>query len=224
MKNSNTANLIRAWGEAAKIDTSSASIQILTQSSRLRKFDAGHYLIEQGESSDSVFLILKGSLKVSWFTRNGHEIWLADLEAGELVGESAALCNSPRTSSVIARSTVVLAEVAFADFRTALASSSEFALSFAELLAKRVQATSQQVIGLVGLPLASRLHAELQRRGAADNSDNERIILESPPSVSLLAEQIHASREATSRAMSALLKRGLVSKTKDFMHVIVPQD
>lgn len=219
----NYEELKEVWATAMNVSVASPSIKILARQSRERRFDAGHSLIHQGDTTSSVFLVLEGDLKVVWYTKNGHEIWLSDLRTGNLAGETAALFEAPRSSSVVPRTNVRLAEISREGFHAAFSASSVFAHRVAEILAKRVQATSQQVVGLVGLPLASRLHVELQRLGRPDEDDEECIVLLSPPTVSMLAEQIHASREATSRAMSTLLKRGLISRQKNAMQIIVPQ-
>lgn len=212
-----------SWARFAQLPEDDDCVRMLAQRSHRRRLDQDTSLIEQSDDSQSVYLILSGELKVVWYTQNGHEIWLSDLSAGNITGEYAALCGAPRSSSVVARTPVELAELSAANFRAAMTVSNPFCLRVAELLASRVQATSQQVIGLVGLPLASRLHAELRQRGEPHQTDDECVILAEPPSVSRLAEQIHASREATSRALSALQKRGLVTRQNDAMMVIVPR-
>lgn len=179
-------------------------------------------MIEQGGEARSIYLVLSGALKVVWFTKNGHEIWLSELSEGSIVGEISALNDERRSSSVVAKTDTVLVEISIENFRAAMNTSIQLTQAVARALASRVRATSQQVVGLVGLPLAARVHAELQRIGKADKDDSERLIVRTPPSVSQLAEQVHASREATSRALSTLQKRGLILREKNAMQVIVP--
>src|SRR3954452_14553014 len=66
----------------------------------------GQTLVAQGGPSDSLFLVLHGALAVC---RNGELEPLAELRAGELVGEIGFFANVPRTANVIAiRDTSVL--------------------------------------------------------------------------------------------------------------------
>ncbi|WP_453974212.1 cyclic nucleotide-binding domain-containing protein [Bradyrhizobium elkanii] len=66
----------------------------------------GELLVEQGGASDALFLVLHGALAVY---RTSHPEPIAELRAGELVGEIGFFANIPRTANVIAiRDTSVL--------------------------------------------------------------------------------------------------------------------
>lgn len=222
MSDNQTAVSRRAW--QTFIGTNSKEIigSGLIEASRIRRLKSGHILIQQDDTARSVYLVLSGSFKAVWFTRNGHEIWLSDILSGEIVGEFAAFSDGIRSSTVVTCDPSSCIEVPIDDFRSALASSNALTMKIASILSNRVQATSQQVVALVGLPLAARLHAELQRIGTRESADVESVIVNQPPTVSELAEKIHASREATSRALSALQKRGLVFRKKGHLQIIVP--
>ncbi len=67
----------------------------------------GQKLVAQGGPSDSFFLVLHGALAVR---KTGYSEPIAELRAGELVGEIGFFANGPRTADVIAiRDTSVLA-------------------------------------------------------------------------------------------------------------------
>ena len=222
MGGSETSAIRTAWAVFAGTNEDAVEQSGLVSGSRIRKIEPGTLLIEQGDEGGSVFLVLSGSLKAVWYTQNGHEIWLSDISRGEIVGEFSALSEGPRSSSVVSNEYTELVEIPIARFRAALDASNSLTRKIATNLAIRIQATSKQVIALVGLPLAARLHAELQRIGNREHSDSESVIVNEPPTVSQLAEKIHASREATSRAFSILQKRGLVYRENDRLQVIVP--
>src|SRR5262245_27234821 len=66
----------------------------------------GQMLVAQGGPSDSLFLVLHGALAVR---KTGYLEPIAELRAGELVGEIGFFANVPRTADVIAiRDTSVL--------------------------------------------------------------------------------------------------------------------
>ena len=67
----------------------------------------GQLLVAQGEPSDALFIVLHGALAVR---KSGDPAPIAELRAGELVGEIGFFANVPRTADVIAiRDTSVLA-------------------------------------------------------------------------------------------------------------------
>src|SRR4051812_24899833 len=66
----------------------------------------GEILVAQGDPSDSLYVVLHGALAVR---RTGATLPIAELRAGELVGEIGFFANVPRTANVIAiRDTSVL--------------------------------------------------------------------------------------------------------------------
>ena len=66
----------------------------------------GQVLVARGEPTDALFIVLHGALAVR---RTGHLEPIAELRAGELVGEIGFFANVPRTADVVAiRDTSVL--------------------------------------------------------------------------------------------------------------------
>ncbi len=70
----------------------------------------GDYLLREGERSDAMYLLQKGSLAVIKRSIN-HEGQIGTLYAGELVGEMSFLDKSPRSASVKAISECELVEI-----------------------------------------------------------------------------------------------------------------
>ena len=92
-----------------------ALFRTLSSEQRLKALNAmvrqdlvrGQMLVAQGGPSDSLFLVLHGALAVR---KTGYLEPIAELRAGELVGEIGFFANVPRTADVIAiRDTSVLA-------------------------------------------------------------------------------------------------------------------
>ena len=62
---------------------------------------AGEVLFEQGDESDSVYVVLSGEVQIYRQARSGR-VPLARLGRGEIIGEIGVLCDCPRTASVAA--------------------------------------------------------------------------------------------------------------------------
>src|SRR5258708_21919678 len=99
------------WGNVSE---DFALFRTLSSEQRLKALSAmvrqdlvrGQMLVAQGEPSDSLFMVLHGALAVR---RTGDSAPIAELRAGELVGEIGFFANVPRTADVIAiRDTSVL--------------------------------------------------------------------------------------------------------------------
>jgi CRP-like cAMP-binding protein len=107
-------------------------------------------------------------------------------------------------------------------FLSTAAQHAELAVALARLLARRLGATSTQVADLVALSVPHRLLGELMRLGAQTSDDSELFFIPTPPTVSALGQRIHATREATSRALGELETRGLVRRVDDGWMVLIP--
>ena len=75
-------------------------------------FDEGAVLIREGERGREVFVVVSGRLEVS---RDG-EGRLAEVDAGQVVGEIALLSNQPRSASVTAVTAVRALRIGDAEF------------------------------------------------------------------------------------------------------------
>src|SRR5213083_2034266 len=103
---------VLAWSSALEEFT---LFRTLSSEQRLKVLNAlvgqdlvrGQMLVTQGGPSDSLFLVLHGALAVR---KTGYLEPIAELRAGELVGEIGFFADVPRTADVIAiRDTSVLA-------------------------------------------------------------------------------------------------------------------
>jgi NTE family protein len=103
---------VLAWSSALE---DFALFRTLSSEQRLKTLNAmvrqdlvrGQMLVAQGGPSDSLFLVLHGALAVR---KTGYLEPIAELRAGELVGEIGFFANVPRTADVVAiRDTSVLA-------------------------------------------------------------------------------------------------------------------
>jgi len=103
---------VLAWSSAledfALFRTLSAEQRLKTLNAMVRQdLVRGQMLVAQGGPSDSLFLVLHGALAVR---KTGYLEPIAELRAGELVGEIGFFADVPRTADVIAiRDTSVLA-------------------------------------------------------------------------------------------------------------------
>ena len=77
-------------------------------------YGAGERIVRQGDSGDSMFVVLQGAVRVT-LEPSGQEV--AVTPAGGFFGEMSMLTGDPRTASVSAVEDAVLVEIRAADFR-----------------------------------------------------------------------------------------------------------
>jgi len=133
------------WPSASLLGrlTSKSRQKLLTTGVR-RKFTGGEVLISQGDSGTFSLLLMSGSSKVTTVDEAGEESLLGIRVAGDLVGETAALQEVPRTATVTACSDVVARQLTRAEFAAFLATHSDAAMELTNMILSRLHWANQR--------------------------------------------------------------------------------
>ena len=91
--------LRRAVRKYVAPEVSEEELNALIEGSRIRIYKAGEALFSEGDRSDGLYLIRKGSVMVSR-TLGGREVVLSYVPAGNYVGEMALMLDAPRSATV----------------------------------------------------------------------------------------------------------------------------
>jgi len=79
------------------------ALMFLVRLGRRRSFAAGDVLMRQGDRSTSIHFLLSGTVRAERSRRSDDQpIKLADLEAGQVVGEMGVMIDIPRSATVTA--------------------------------------------------------------------------------------------------------------------------
>lgn len=100
-------------------------LQWLIDVGQIRRLPAGSEIIHEGGSVDSLFIVLDGELQV---TKGDLEI--AQLSAGEVVGEMSLLDSRPPTATVTATTQAIVFAVPRKTLRAKLERDTEFSARF----------------------------------------------------------------------------------------------
>lgn len=82
----------------------------------LRHFDRNSVVMKEGDAGDSLFIVVRGSVRVSTKGPRQKELVLANLGEGDFFGEVSLLTGRPRTATVIATSVCDFLELTRADY------------------------------------------------------------------------------------------------------------
>ena len=175
---------------------------------------SGKALVSLGAHSDSVYIVLKGRVRVTLYSLAGREVILRSLGEGALFGELAAIDGQPRSATIVALSSCTLAVIDAAAFREAVTADSKSALWLARRLAAQVRDLTERVFELNALRVSSRLHCERLRHGAEAGGDSTHVEIEPAPTHADLAARIGTHREAVTREMGDLAERGILSQER----------
>ena len=101
-----------------------------------REFDQGEALMREGETGESLFVIVRGAVTVT-IHESGMDRRVASLHDGDVVGEMSLLTGAKRTATVSALKPTIALEITKSDLQPILDSNIELALQFAEIVDRR---------------------------------------------------------------------------------------
>ncbi|MCD1644535.1 MAG: cyclic nucleotide-binding domain-containing protein [Aurantimonas coralicida] len=105
----------------------------------------GQVMCRQGERGDSAYVLVAGEADVSIETEDGDFV-VATLGPGDVVGEIAILCDTPRTATVTAKSDVSALRVRKECFLQLLRQFPEIAAEVMRGLAERLTHMNQELV------------------------------------------------------------------------------
>jgi CRP/FNR family cyclic AMP-dependent transcriptional regulator len=200
-----------------------------------RRFGRGAILFEEGGSSEQVMIMLTGRVKISHFTADGREIILAVRGPGELLGELSAIDSEPRSATALAAEPVEALVLTVEDFQQFVASTPRAAMvlltglvrRLREADRKRVEFAAYDTVGRVALRLLDLAREFGEpigpvKAGGAGANANAPVRITLPLSQQELAGLIGASREAVSKALQHLRKRGWIETQRRGISILDP--
>jgi CRP/FNR family transcriptional regulator, cyclic AMP receptor protein len=176
-------------------------------------YEAGSLVVDFDDLSTDVFFIESGMVRVVVRNPGGREVILGDVGAGEIVGDMAAIDNLPRSANLTALRRAVIARMPGVVFVEMIAEVPEAARRMLKLLTGRIRLGNQRLLENATLDLKHRLYAELLRQARASPGEAGILAISPPPLQHVLAGQIGGRREAISREIAALLRRGILRRT-----------
>jgi CRP/FNR family transcriptional regulator, cyclic AMP receptor protein len=170
----------------------------------IRTYPKNTVIINEGETGDSLFIVLSGRMKVYASNAAGREVVIAFHGPGEYVGEMS-LDGSPRSASVMTVEPTTCAVVNRASVREFLPANPEFAMHLIEKLIQRVRLTTENVKSLALSDVYGRL-VKLLLTLAVEREG--RLIVPERLTQQDIAERVGASRDMISRLLKDLVAGG----------------
>lgn len=173
-----------------------------------RRFKRGEALVEQGQKSNALFILLTGRARVMTSDSRGREVILATLTQGDYLGEMSIIDNEPHSATVRAEVQTDVLMLGRAEFARCLTENASMSLVVMRGLVKRLRHADRKIESLALLDVYGRVaHALLDF--AVPDAQGQRVIKEKI-SRQDLAKMVGASREMVSRVMKDLEERGFI--------------
>ena len=174
---------------------------------RLRTYPKNTVFITEGDSSDSVFVILSGRVKVFISDTEGHEMILDTQGPGEYVGEMA-LDGKPRSASVMTLEPSTFAVVGREPVREAIRQNPDFALEMISRIIDRARIATSSVKDLALLDVYGRVARLLLNMSIEKDG---KLTIPEKLTQQEIAERVGASRDMVSRIFRDLTQGGYIT-------------
>jgi CRP/FNR family cyclic AMP-dependent transcriptional regulator len=184
-----------------------SDLRALAERAVTRSYPKQAIIVNEGDESDSLYMILSGRVKIYLSDETGKELILAIKGAGQYFGEMV-LDEQPRSASVMTLEPAQFAILSRADFRAFLLTHAEVALQLIQNLIRVARGLNQSVRSLAMLDVYGRVARILLE--LAVQQDGKLVIPERLTQKDIAA-RVGASREMINRILRDLTAGGYVS-------------
>ncbi len=185
-----------------------AQAEVISGAVIKRRFKRGEALVEQGQKSNALFILLTGRARVMTSDSRGREVILATLAQGDYLGEMSIIDNEPHSATVRAEVQTDVLMLGRAEFARCLTENASMSLVVMRGLVKRLRHADRKIESLALLDVYGRVAHALLDFAVADAQGQ--LLIKEKISRQDLAKMVGASREMVSRVMKDLEERGFI--------------
>lgn len=176
-----------------------------------REYKKGHIIFYEGDICDQFYLITKGKIKITKYTKDGHEQLLYVVSEGDYLGDLSILKKGICSNSAEALEDTSVCILRKDDLDLLLKKHPALSLKIMEIFHDRI-ATLESLLHTLGnkeveTRLAGLLISFIKDFGTPTNQG---IVLDIPLSREDLANHIGTSRETVSRKLSVMQDEGII--------------
>lgn len=180
-------------------------LEALKKVTLTKNFEKDKIILLEDEEGDTLFIILKGSVKVTSFSEKGKEVIYSILGEGDFFGDMSLLDGKPRSASVISIEETEMQLIRRSDFYRLLEQYPRIALKLLEELASRIRKADNRIGSLALLDVSGRVAGILvmlaEERGIRLK---KQVIIKSRPTHQELANMVGTTRETVTRVLKQL--------------------
>ncbi|MCP1133204.1 Crp/Fnr family transcriptional regulator [Paenibacillus polysaccharolyticus] len=120
-----------------------ADATLLTSLLHTQKYHKGEYIVQEGERSDTLFVIHQGSVKLSKYNENGKEHIIRFLFSGDFFGQNSLLHQTPHQSNAEVLETSSICSIRKEDFDQLLEHDPKLAYHFLLAITRLLNETDE---------------------------------------------------------------------------------
>lgn len=197
-----------------------ALLKEVVENLRIQDAKAGITILNQGDDSKSLYLILDGTLLVTQLAIDGKIVSLELAKKGQCFGEIAIIDGAPRSASVISLSDVKLGILTEKFVNEILMSDKIFLKSLLLRFAGIVRSANTQIFSLITATARKRLVLQLVRLSKMIQGNPHFRIVEKGLSHTAIGSFAGISRETVTRIIGELKADNVISSNENSEIVI----
>ena len=178
-----------------------------------KKFESGNLIFLEESEGKNLFFVIEGSVKVTRLSKDGREVILAMLNAGDFFGEMSLLDGEARSANVIALEKTEVLSLNRDDFLVVLHDYPKIAIQLLKEMTSRLRKSDRQIVSLSLSDAEKRIALCIVR--FADEQGvikNGQVTIPKIPIQQDIANMAGTSRETVSRAMSLLTEEKYIER------------
>jgi CRP/FNR family transcriptional regulator, cyclic AMP receptor protein len=199
-------------------DVSESDLHRLAEAAALRRYRRGQILFAEGDSGDSLLVVVEGYLKVFSSSAEGEEFVLAVLGPGEPLGELALADGGARSASAAALSDLAVLRLPRTELLAAGAASPQLMTALLVSVARLVRRLTGTAADLVFLDLPRRLAKLLLTERTEPGTD----VIATQLSQEDIAHRLGVSRQSVNAALRDFSRRGWILQDNRSIRVLDP--
>ena len=121
--------------------------QLLFSYGTKKSFSTGHYIIREGHSDKTVFILLSGEVEILKKDKDGNDRVVTKLsKGGTILGEMSIFLDEPRTSSVRISADALTLVFTGENFLAAVVNTPDLAMRIMKSLSNKLKSANEQLI------------------------------------------------------------------------------
>jgi CRP/FNR family cyclic AMP-dependent transcriptional regulator len=175
-----------------------------------RTYPAKNIIIHEGDSPDSLHLLLSGSVAITTESDDGRELVLTYLNPGEFYGELGMFDGNARSACVCARTKCEVAEISYSKFKQIYQVKPDILFRISKQLSLKLRDTSRKVVDLAFLDVTGRVARTLLELAKQPDAMTHPDGMQIKSTRQELARIVGCSREMVGRVLKELEEQGLI--------------
>lgn len=177
----------------------------LARASRLKRLARGETLFQQGDSSDSAYIVRTGAVAIVLITHDGRELAINEMKPGDCFGELSLLTGLPRSAGAVAWVSSELVVIPRQEFLVELEREPALTRRLLETLAMQLQISAEREGILAFVEAPGRLARVLVRMERTEGGKGYVKISQEE-----LAQRVGVTRQTAARVLGQWRRAGWI--------------